>query len=121
MTSEQISLTPPDFRVLFDSAPNSYLVLTTDLKIVAANDAYLRATKTKREELLGRGVFEVFPDNPHDPSATGVDNLRTSLESVLKHRVPHTMAVQKYDIRCPEKAADSRKDIGVRSIHQFLG
>jgi PAS domain S-box-containing protein len=92
----------PDFQVLFESAPGLYLVLTPALTIVAVSDAYLKATMTKREEILGRGLFEVFPDNPDDPAATRVRNLRASLDMVLTHRVPDTMAVQKYDIRRPE-------------------
>ncbi len=96
------STTTPDFQVLFESAPGLFLVLTPDLVIVAVSDAYLRATMTKREAILGRGIFEVFPDNPNDPNATGVRNLRLSLERVLKGRVADTMAVQKYDIRRPE-------------------
>ncbi len=94
--------TTPDFESLFQSAPGLYLVLTPDFNIVAVSDAYLRATLTKREEILGRGIFEVFPDNPNDPSASGVRNLRTSLERVLQGKVSDTMAVQKYDIRKPE-------------------
>src|SRR5690242_19773952 len=62
----------PDFRLLFESAPGLYLVLDPDFKIVAVSDAYLRATMTKQEEVLGRGIFDIFPDNPDDPSATGV-------------------------------------------------
>ena len=92
----------PDFQVLFQSAPGLYLVLTSQLNIVAVSDAYLRATMTKREEILGRGIFDVFPDNPDDPSATGVRNLRTSLQRVIQDKTPDTMAVQKYDIRKPE-------------------
>jgi PAS domain S-box-containing protein len=88
--------------VLFQSAPGLYLVLTPGLIIVAVSDTYLRATMTKREEILGRGIFDVFPDNPEDPSATGVRNLRTSLERVLQEKTSDTMAVQKYDIRRPE-------------------
>src|SRR5438094_249386 len=91
-----------DFQALFESAPGLYLVLTPALTIVAVSDAYLKATMTKREEILGRGLFEVFPDNPDDPAATGVRNLRASLDRVLTHRVPDTMTVQKYDIRRPE-------------------
>jgi two-component system cell cycle sensor histidine kinase/response regulator CckA len=92
---------PPDFRALFESAPGLYLVLAPEFTIVAVSDAYLRATKTKREDIVGRGLFEVFPDNPDDPTATGTRNLRASLERVLQHRKPDTMAVQKYDIRRP--------------------
>ena len=92
----------PDFKTLFESAPGLYLVLSPDLKIIAVSDAYLRATMTRREQILGEGIFEVFPDNPKDPSATGVRNVRTSLERVLQNGVADTMAIQKYDIRKPE-------------------
>ncbi|MBD1929421.1 PAS domain-containing protein [Trichocoleus sp. FACHB-90] len=92
----------PDFRTLFESVPGLYLVLMPDFTIVAVSDAYLRATMTKREEILGRRIFDVFPDNPDDPSATGVRNLKASLESVLQNRMADTMGVQKYDIRRPE-------------------
>ena len=91
-----------DFRALFESAPGCYLVLDPELVIVGVSDAYLHATMTRREDILGRGLFEVFPDNPDDPDATGVGNLRASLDRVRHGRVPDTMAVQKYDIRRPE-------------------
>jgi signal transduction histidine kinase len=92
----------PDFQLLFESAPGLYLVLTPELAIVAASDAYLRATLTRREHVVGRPLFEVFPDNPDDPQASGVSNLRASLNRVLREQVPDTMAVQKYDIRRPQ-------------------
>src|SRR5258705_8228816 len=98
----------PDFRTLFESAPGLYLVLAPDLTIVAVSDAYLRATMTQRQQILGRGIFDVFPDNPDDPGATGVQNLRASLERVLKDRVPDAMAVQKYDIRKPQGGFEER-------------
>ena len=44
-------------------------------------------------ETLGRGLFEVFPDNPDDPAASGTSNLRASLARVLKTRLPDTMPV----------------------------
>jgi len=94
----------PDFRTFFESAPGLNLVLRPDKKytIVAVTDAYARATMTKREGILGRGIFEVFPDNPDDPNATGERNLRASLERVVQNRAADAMAVQKYDIRRPE-------------------
>jgi PAS domain S-box-containing protein len=100
-TGQPEVLPPPNFRALFEAAPGLYLVLTPDLKIVAVSNAYLRATMTQREAILGRGIFEVFPDNPDDPHATGVRNLNASLRRVLRHRAPDGMPVQKYDIRRP--------------------
>ena len=94
-------LPEPDFRSLFEAAPGLYLVLTPDLFIVAVSDGYLRATKTRRERIVGRELFDIFPDNPNDPDASGVRNLRASLERVLKQRRSDSMAMQKYDIRRP--------------------
>lgn len=92
----------PDFRRLFDATPDPYLVLaphTSGFTIVAVNNAYLHATFTQRSAIVGRDLFDVFPDNPDDPSADGVRNLRRSLETVLQTGAPHTMKVQKYDIQ----------------------
>ncbi|MBI1755911.1 MAG: response regulator [Fimbriimonas ginsengisoli] len=101
-TSKGTSSPPaPDFQRLFESAPGLYLVLTPCLRIVAVTDAYLKATLTQREAILGRDLFDVFPDNPADPKATGTRNLRASLEAVLRHKTSNAMAIQKYDIRRP--------------------
>ena len=93
----------PDFRALFESAPGCYLVLDPDLVIVAVSDAYLRATMTKRAELVGRHVFDAFPDNPEDPGTEGTRNLRASLARVLRDKKSDAMSVQKYDIRRPDE------------------
>lgn len=53
-----------DFQLLFESAPDCMLVMRPDFTIVAVSDAYLRATMTKRADILGRKYFDVFPDDP---------------------------------------------------------
>ena len=95
----------PDFRTLFESAPECFLVLAPDpprFTILAATDAYLTATRTRREEIVGRPVFEVFPDDPDDPTASAEPNSRASFERALELRIPDTMAVQKHSISRPE-------------------
>src|SRR3954469_8141682 len=105
MTERRTTFVEPqmgqDFQVLFETAPGLYLALDPAFRIVAVTDAYLDATMTKREAIVGRDIFDVFPDNPDDPEATGVANLRASLERVRDSCMPDTMAVQKYDIRRP--------------------
>lgn len=96
------TLSAADFQTLFESAPALYLVLTPTLTIVGASDAYLKATLTTRDAIVGRHIFDVFPDNPTEVSATGTSNLRASLNRVLQLRNPDAMAAQKYDIRRPE-------------------
>ena len=87
-----------DHAALFDAAPTPYLVVDPEFVIVEANGAYCAAVGRKREELIGRPVFEAFPTNPADPASDGVANLRASLERARDTRRPDTMAVQKYDI-----------------------
>jgi PAS domain S-box-containing protein len=92
----------PDYRAFFDALPAPVVVIAPpDFVMVAANEARLRVTSTRREDVIGRRLFDVFPDNPEDPQATGVANLRASLARVLATRRTDVMAVQKYDIRGP--------------------
>ncbi|HEV7691093.1 MAG TPA: HWE histidine kinase domain-containing protein [Hyphomonadaceae bacterium] len=90
-----------DFSLIFYASPTPYMLLSVDsprFTIAAANDAYLKATQTENAGMVGRGLFEVFPDNPSDSSATGVSDLRSSLERVLRDGAPDDMGIQKYDI-----------------------
>ena len=99
-----------DFKQLFEFMPVLYLVLTPDLVIVAVTDAYLQATMTQRQQILGRPLFEIFPDNPDDPHASGTQNLRASLNRVLRDGIADTMSGQKYDIRRPEAEGGGYKE-----------
>jgi len=91
-----------DFKRIFESTAGLYLILDPTFQIVAVSDAYLQATMTRRERILGKDLFDVFPDNPNDPHATGVINLRSSLQRVLTTKKADRMAIQKYDIRRPD-------------------
>src|SRR5262245_12850391 len=90
-----------DFQRLFEAVPGRYLVLLPDapqFTIVAVRDAYGHATLTRRDQIVGRGFFEVFPDNTFDPTAAGT-RLRESLERVLTRRLPDPETVEQYDGR----------------------
>lgn len=97
-----------DFHLLFESAPGLFLVLDPDLRIVAVTDAYVQATLTERAQMLGHTIFETFPDNPDDPEAEGVRNLRVSLDRVLRDRVADSMPVQRYDVQRPDGEWEER-------------
>ena len=94
----------PDFRSLFDATLSPLLILDPDFTIVEVNRAYLTATRTERA-IVGHPIFEIFPDNPDDPSADGVANLRRSLETVVRSGRTDTMALQRYDIPTGEEGA----------------
>jgi PAS domain S-box-containing protein len=92
----------PDFTAIFEATPTPFLVVAPpEFRIVAVNEAFLRATLTRRDVLLGRALFEAFPDDPSDPSPTGVRNLRESLERVVRERCVDLMPVQRHPIPLP--------------------
>ncbi|WP_162127911.1 PAS domain S-box protein [Flavobacterium phycosphaerae] len=85
----------------FKISPTPSLVLSPDapkFTIVDVNEAYLEATNSKSSDLIGKGIFEAFPDNDNDPKADGVKNLSQSLQTVIKTKLKHKMDIQKYDI-----------------------
>jgi len=63
------NLTEGLFKILFEKSPGSLLVKADapHFTIMAASDAYLQVTSVKREDVLGKGFFEIFPDNHDDP------------------------------------------------------
>ena len=100
-----------DFQLLFEESPDVLLVLLPDsprFTAIAATKARLISTHSTAEQTIGRGLFELFPDNPDDPTANATANLRASLERVLATRAADTMAVQKYDIPLPDGGFEAK-------------
>jgi len=98
----------PSYKLLFEQAPGTFMVLDPDLRIVAASDAYLRATMTRREEIVGKYVFDVFPDNPEEPGADAGRNSLASFKRVLHTGETDVMVVQRHDVRGPDGAFEAR-------------
>ncbi|WP_247235216.1 PAS domain-containing protein [Telluribacter sp. SYSU D00476] len=90
-----------NFRAAFEVMPgNSCLLMANPPRytILAVTDDFLRTTGKKREDLIGKGHFEPFPESPADPDFTGEKNIRASLDYVISHKVPHQLAAQRYDL-----------------------
>jgi PAS domain-containing protein len=88
-----------DFKLVFEHTPGMCLILDTAFNIVAQNQEHARATLSTTRNVIGRGLFEVFPDNPNDSSASGVSAVRRSLLKVLKTRMADTMPIVRYDVQ----------------------
>ncbi|MGW5618330.1 PP2C family protein-serine/threonine phosphatase [Streptomyces sp. NPDC003877] len=95
-----------DYTAVFQSLPGMVALLTPELVYLDANEEYVRASGRSREHLVGRYLFEVFPDNPHDPSATGMRNLEASLYRVLATGERDAMALQRYDVEDPDRPGE---------------
>jgi PAS domain-containing protein len=96
MTGPQI-----DYAAVYQQIPIPVLLLTPEFAVADANQAFLRTAGRTRAELLGRNIFDAFPEDPSDPSATGVRNSIASLRRVLATGEPDAMEFQKYDVEMP--------------------
>ncbi|MGZ9928677.1 PP2C family protein-serine/threonine phosphatase [Streptomyces sp. NC-S4] len=91
-----------DYHAVFHALPGAVALLTPDLVYLDVNDSFLETSGRTREQLIDRYLFDVFPDNPNDPAANGVRNLRASLERVAATGESDSMAVQRYDVEYPD-------------------
>ena len=98
------NISTDDYQHLFESSPSSFLILLpdTDFTIVAVTDDYLNDTLTKRENILGKPVFEVFPDNPSEPESHSTKLLADSFKRAIATKSVDTMATLRYDVPRPD-------------------
>src|ERR1700710_1799855 len=90
--------TDVDFKSIFDAMPGMCLVLDPSFKILAQNIDHAVATLSTAQNVIGRNLFEVFPDRD-DSGASGIAEVRTSLINVLSTRKPDVMAIIRYDVK----------------------
>ena len=87
-----------DFAAVFAWQPTAYLVLSPQLVIVEANQAYLELLGRTREELIGRPVFDAFPPAPHAVDEHGDNPLQLSFQRARDRRVADQMPLFHYDV-----------------------
>ena len=90
-----------ELDLLLRFMPDLYLILDTDFNIVELSHACEKATMIKRENVLGHNVFDVFLDNPNDPTKKSMSAVKASFDRVLKYKVPERMIDFKYEIAQP--------------------
>lgn len=95
-----------DYAAVFQALPGMVALLTPDLVVADANVEFLRGAGRSREQVVGRYLFEVFPENPHDPAATGMRNLEASLRRAVTTGERDAMALQRYDVENPERPGE---------------
>lgn len=98
--SESISGPPIDYAAFFRRAPNPDIVLDPELRIIDMNEAYLAVTMSRREAIVGRNLFEAFPNERtvNDPSVALVRD--PLLKALNEGKVDH-LAVVEYQIESP--------------------
>ena len=86
-----------DLAAAFAASPNPYMLLTPDFRYAGMNQAYLQAVGvTRREDLLGKPLFDVFTAGEGEEAPESVRVLRASFEKVLKTGQPDHIALIRY-------------------------
>jgi len=89
------------YKEIFENSPATMLMIGTDAPlytILDVNEAYLTATNSTRESLVGNGVFAAFPANPTDEESKNIERTIFSFEQAIGTKKPHTMSNYRYDI-----------------------
>ncbi|MCX5166875.1 SpoIIE family protein phosphatase [Streptomyces antibioticus] len=92
-----------DYAAVFRALPGMVALLTPDLVYADANDDFLRLAGRTRDQLLGRYIFDVFPENPNDAAAAGRRETEASMLRVVASGERDTMALLRYDIEDPAR------------------
>lgn len=92
-----------DYAAVFQGLPGMVALLTPDLVFADVNEDFLARAGRRREHVVGRYLFDVFPDNPNNPAATGMRNLAASLKRVVETGERDAMALQRYDVESAER------------------
>jgi len=88
-----------DYKLVFNQMPGMCLILDTAFNILAQNEDHAKATLSVGKNVVGRNLFDAFPDNPYDGNANGVASVRQSLLTVLKTRQANAMPMIRYDVQ----------------------
>jgi PAS domain S-box-containing protein len=93
-------LLPSTYQTIFQNSPiGSYLLSTTpEVAILDVNQSFLSTVSLTREQMVGRRLFDVFPDNPSDQQDTGVNALRQSIAKAVASGQTQVMPAQRFPI-----------------------
>jgi serine phosphatase RsbU (regulator of sigma subunit) len=98
---EPCGAVPVDFQALFTALPTAFLVMNPELVIVEANTAYLELVGRRRDEIIGRPVFEAFPPAPDALDENGRNPIEISFERARDTGRVDPMPIAKYDVLDP--------------------
>ncbi|MFC6834762.1 PP2C family protein-serine/threonine phosphatase [Streptomyces goshikiensis] len=95
-----------DYSAVFQALPGMIALLTPEMTYADVNEEFLRISGRTRGLMVGRYLFDVFPDNPGDPAASGARNLRASLQRALATDERDAVALQRYDVESLERPGE---------------
>lgn len=93
---------PIDYKKLFQSLSSAFIVFGTDdptFTIIEENEAHATIAMVKRQDTVGKPLFDVFPDTSEQFVKTGESQLLESIRKVIKTKKPDVMPRLHYDLK----------------------
>jgi PAS domain S-box-containing protein len=90
-----------DYQAIFYHGPGLRLIIAADapdFTILDVNDAYLKATKTRRQELIGNPLFSAFATHRTEEIAQSTAQMKRCLYEALRTGEPQPMTEYRFDI-----------------------
>jgi CheY-like chemotaxis protein len=84
-----------DFKAVFDTSPNAYLLLAADLTVLEANAVCLHIIEKQKDDVVGRNVFEVLAGATADAESQFVRMLRESYGRAILTGSPEVVPLLK--------------------------
>ena len=88
-----------DLAAVFDASPNPYILLTPDLRIAGCNEAYLAATSSERDAIIGQPVFGAFTAGDGDDAPENIRQVRDSMERAIRTGSPDHLALVPFALK----------------------
>lgn len=85
-----------NYKASFEQSYLPLVMIADHYIIVAASDSYLEVTKTLRDEIIGKKIYEVFPNNHFDSPGSSQAIICSSIDCVMKNKISHTASVIQY-------------------------
>ena len=92
---------PFDFKAILEVLPGHFLILAPSAPfytILAISEQWLRTTGQAREQVVGKSIWEIYPQNPEATTATEPSPLSVSLQQALASKQPDHMPVVCYQV-----------------------
>lgn len=100
-----------DLGKVLRALPGSFILVLPDpsYTIVDVSEAMLVATQTRREALIGKPLFDAFPENVGIHAVQATTALRKALETICLTKAPVAMQLQRHDMRLADGIGFTKK------------
>ncbi|WP_406310631.1 PP2C family protein-serine/threonine phosphatase [Streptomyces sp. NBC_00623] len=88
-----------DYHAIFEASPSAMLVLNSVFVILDANPSYQNLVGRTRDELMGRYVFDAFPQD----DGSEMEDQKASMRRVLESRAQDVAGPIRHDLEEPDR------------------